>query len=277
MRPATKKEYKRALLRYAAALHGRPLVEISRGEIADVIQRVALERGDVTAARCRAALSRLYSWAIANGHAEVNPVTGTQGYSTPKRQRVLTDAELRAIWAATAELTSFNLIVRLCLWTGARRSEPGDMADSELDDGVWTVPGSRTKNGRPLVLPLPRQAITALAAWPRVKERDLLFGRGGKGFQGWSQAKRRLDQASGVANWDLHDARRTVETRLARLGVLKEIVNRTLNHAVGPITATYDLQSYLPEKAVALQRWADELDRITGQPTGEVVPLRQRR
>ena len=65
-----------------------------------------------------------------------------------------------------------------------------------------------------------------------------------------------------LAPWTLHDLRRTVETRMAGLGVPKEIVNRVLNHAAGPITESYDLHSYLPEKAAVLQRWADELERI---------------
>jgi integrase len=300
LRPATKKEYKRALLTYATDLHGKPLAEISRGEIAKVIQRVARDRGEVSAMRCRAAMSRLYSWAIANGHADVNPVTGTEGYVTPKRSRVLGDAELRAIWGATAEPADFHLIVRLMLWTGTRRSEPGGIADTELDGPQWTIPGARTKNGRVLALPLPRQAVDALAAWPRVRGRDLLFGRGRNGFQGWSDAKGRLDDRIARANadcrlgrpleeneepasqdtlpdWDLHDVRRTVETRMAGLGIPKEIVNRVLNHAAGPITETYDLHSYRAEKAAALQAWADALERIVGgaDKPGKVVPLRR--
>ena len=47
---------------YAAPLHDRPIEDIRRGEIAAVIQRAARERGEVTAMRTRAALSRLYTW-----------------------------------------------------------------------------------------------------------------------------------------------------------------------------------------------------------------------
>ena len=148
------------------------------------------------------------------------------------------------------------------------------MAWSELDGSTWTVPGARVKNGRPLVLPLPRQAVAALEARPRVVGRDLVFGRGPRGFQAWSQSKRRLDKRLGFArDWDLHDIRRAVETRMAGLGVPKEHVNRLLNHAAGPVTKHYDLHSYLPEKAAALQRWADELDRVIGMAPN-VQPIR---
>jgi integrase len=311
LRPATKREYKRALLTYAKSLHDRSLAEIKRGEIATVIQKVAKERGEVSAMRCRAALSRLWTWAIAKGHAETNPVTGTEGYSAPKRSRVLSDEELRVIWRATAERIDFNLIVRLCLWAGTRRGEPGGMAKSELAGHLWTVPGERTKNHRALVLPLPRQAVAALDAWQEQQAKELealqakgrpvkkwtrLFGRSGNGFNGWSAAKRRLDDriarlaaeqrlgrkladgerpaADDAIDFDLHDLRRTVETRLARLRVPKEHVNRILNHAAGPITETYDMHDYVDEKAWALQVWADGLAQIVGEAPSNVRPMR---
>jgi integrase len=272
LRPATKKEYKRALLVYAGDLHGRPLTEVRRGEIAAVIQRAAKERGEVTAMRTRAALSRFYTWAIANGHVEANTAAGTEGYDTPKRERVLYDAELAALWGATAEPTDFHLIIRIMLWTGCRRSEVGSLRWSEVVNGELRIPGSRTKNHRPLTLPMPCQMRRALDAWPRRLGRDHLFGSGPNGFQAWSQSKARLDARLGLdEDWDLHDLRRSVETRMAGLGIPKDHVNRVLNHAVGPITEAYDRHSYMPEKAAALQRWADELERVMKR-----TPIRER-
>jgi hypothetical protein len=64
---------------------------------------------------------------------------------------------------------------------------------------------------------------------------------------------------------------------MAGLGVPKEIVNRVLNHAAGPITEAYDLHDYLPEKGSALQRWADELAGIVGEREDNVVPMTARR
>ena len=55
---------------------------------------------------------------------------------------------------------------------------------------------------------------------------------------------------------------------MAGLGIPKDHVNKVLNHADGPVTAAYDQWSYMPEKAAALQRWADELERITSKPSG---------
>jgi integrase len=285
LRPATKKEYRRALMVYACGLQSRPIQDIRRADAADLIRTTATKRGATTAMRTRAAGSRFYSWLIANGKVEHNPFTGTEGYDVPKRDRVLSDGEIAAIWAETEGRHDFNMVVRLCLWTGCRRSEAGGMRWSELVDGVWLLPGSRTKNHRPLALPLPRQALGALEGWHRFVGRDLVFGRGPTGFQAWSQSKRRLDirlgyltadgkPVKGRMSWDLHDARRTVETRMAGLGIPKEHVNKVLNHAAGPVTAAYDQWSYLPEERAALRTWADKLERIIGRGKAKVVTLR---
>ena len=111
---------------------------------------------------------------------------------------------------------------------------------------------------------LARQTVAALAACPRIAERDHLFGgTSRKGFTKWSHAKAQFDAVLRFNRpWGLHDCRRTVETRLAGLGVNKTVANRILNHAIEPVTQSYDFHDYLPEKVAALQLWADELECI---------------
>jgi integrase len=305
LRPATIREYRRALLVYAEPLHDKPFEAIGRRDVADLLDKVKAERGAVSAMRARAAIGRLYSWGMARGYVEHSPVTGTEGWESAKRDRELSDTELRMVWAATAVPTAYSLIVRTMTRTGARPAEVGGMSKAELQDldGTWEFPADRAKNGRPLALPLPRQAREAIATWQAAQPwRDPIFGRlGSKPFSGWSAAKRQLDERIARTNaerrlgrrlaegeepakqdymkpWQLRDLRRTVETRLASIGVPQEIINRVLNHAQGPITTTYNRYEYLKEKSEALQRWADELDRIVSPPaTDNIVRLTERR
>jgi Arm DNA-binding domain len=65
LRPATLREYRRALMVYAKPLHGAPVGEIRRLDAASVIGDVATAHGAVTGMRFRAAGSRFYSWLIA--------------------------------------------------------------------------------------------------------------------------------------------------------------------------------------------------------------------
>jgi integrase len=73
--------------------------------------------------------------------------------------------------------------------------------------------------------------------------------------------------------WDLHDLRRSVQTRLIAQGVGSDLVNRLLNHAMAPIDAAYNHHSYVVEKASALQLWADQLARVVSN-TENVVAMR---
>ena len=268
LRASTLVAYRRHLARYAKPLHKRPLVEITRRDIAQLIADISRTSGATTASLVRSILARLFSWARGAGQVDVNPVTDTPSYEVAKRTRVLTDVEIAALWAETEEPDPYNVVLRLILLTGCRRSEIGGLRWSEIDqDGVLRIPGARIKTGTELVLPLPRLALEEIARVPRVVGKPTLFGQSSAaGLNGWSHAKRLLDRRLQFARpWVLHDLRRTVQTRMRGLGIDRDLVNAILNHAMGPVEAAYDHYSYEDEKRDALARWAAELERIVEQ------------
>jgi integrase len=261
--PNTIRQYTGNMRRYAKPLHNRYFAEIRRGDIAKLTREIAIASGAPTASLVRSMLSRIWSWGISVGYLDNNVVTGSPAFAVGKRSRVLTDGEIGMIWRATEEPTDFHLIVRLCLWLGVRRGEAGGLRWSELRDGVWTLPGSRTKNGKALILPLPRQAVAAIDAWPVVVDRDCLFGnRSSRGFGDWERAKAELEERSGARGWLIHDLRRTTETRLAALGISKEVRSRILNHDIGQLDKAYQHYDFMLEKRQALQTWADTIEQI---------------
>jgi hypothetical protein len=72
--------------------------------------------------------------------------------------------------------------------------------------------------------------------------------------------------------WDVHDLRRTMRTRLSKLGVEPEIAERVINHVPGGLRATYDLHRFRGEKRVALDGWARALSRMVApRDDGKVV------
>ena len=86
--------------------------------------------------------------------------------------------------------------------------------------------------------------------------------RAGRPISGFSKAKRRVDQLSGVTGWRLHDLRRTFATGLGRQGVPDIVVAAALNHSQRHITGVssiYNRHEYLEEKRDALSRWADHV------------------
>lgn len=275
---------KRYLERDWKPLHAKPIDSIKRADIASTLQDLISNHGKVSAARARANLSALFAWAIGEGIAENNPVTGTNApdKNVKSRERVLDDSELRLIWNA-CEDDAFGRIVRLLILNGCRRGEIGDLEWPEvnLDSRVLTVPGEKTKQGEALMLTLAPASIKILKAIPKNKYReDYVFGKQGKrGFNAWSYCtmamNARITEANGKAlpAWTIHDIRRSVRTGLSRIGVAPHVAELILGHAVTGIRAVYDKHKYQPEIATALLRWADHVGAVVEGRTSNVVSL----
>ena len=255
-------------------LGSRKLVHTTR---ADWTALVAAKRKGAPA--MAAALYRLASafltHAEASGWIEHNPLprrgAGTLAAPPAPRERVLTDAELLAVWkAADREAPKLRAFVRLLVLTGAREAEVAQIAAGELDlaAGRWTIPAERAKNGRPYTVPLCALALAELrAVWPNETPgpRYRLLGRSGAGgFTGFSRLKERMNSASGVQAWRWHDLRRTARTGMARLGVSSDHAEAAINHVSGrtKLERTYDRHDYAPEVIAALGIWQGHVARL---------------
>ena len=208
-----------------------------------------------------------------------NPVIGTPDRKEPPpRERVLTDSELTAIWQTCGE-DDYGKVLRLLILTGCRRQEVGSMSWSELDPdaGTWTIPATRTKNGRQHTLPLPPAAWAIIDSVPRRLARDFLFGVHSKlGYNGWHDGKAELDQKLGdqVASWRVHDLRRTVATRMADNGITPHVIEAILNHQSGHragVAGVYNRSSYANEVRAALALWADHVRSLVEGGERKVV------
>ena len=76
-----------------------------------------------------------------------------------------------------------------------------------------------------------------------------------------------------IANWTLHDLRRTAKTLMARAGVRPDISERVLGHVIAGVEGTYDRHSYADEKRDALEQLATMIERIWNPRTAGVVAL----
>jgi integrase len=273
VRPHTLIEMRRYLQGpYFKQLHAMPADTVSRKDIAALLLTITRGSGTASATWAHAAISGLFKWALGQGLVELSPTIGVnRPKKAPSRARVLSDTELATIWHATGD-DDFGRVVRLLILLGQRRSEVGGMTWRELDleRGLWTIPGARTKNSRPHTLPLPALAADIIANVPQMVGRDILFGeRANSGFTAWSHGKRALDIRLGdrVENWTLHDLRRSCATRMCDLGVAPHVVEQILNHQSGHragIVGVYNRSSYAREVRAALALWNDHIRTLVG-------------
>ena len=103
--------------------------------------------------------------------------------------------------------------------------------------------------------PLSDTALSILASVVKRNGRDLVFGQSAAGFSGWSRRKARVDEASGVTRWTLHDLRRSFATHLGEMGVVPHVIEALLNHVSGSkagVGGVYNRQVYAAEKRAAM-------------------------
>jgi integrase len=279
MKASSHDQCSRHLKLYFKPFNRLAIGKIDRALVAAELRTIAKVRGAVQADRSRSTLSKFFGWCIGEGYADANPVIGTNKASAGvSRDRVLTDAELVAIWKALPE-GSYGRIVKLLMLTGQRREEISALRWSEVTDGAICLPKERTKNSRPHDVPLSAQALAVFAGVTQIEGRDLVFGEGEGGYSGFSRSKERLDEALGeMPAWTLHDLRRTMATRMADLGVLPHVIEAVLNHVSGHkagVAGVYNRSTYAAEKRAALDLWGSYVATLLARADGaNVVHLR---
>ena len=79
-----------------------------------------------------------------------------------------------------------------------------------------------------------------------------------------------------ISDWHTHDLRRTCATQLRTIGIDRLVVSKLLNHAEAGVTHIYDRYTADPEKAAAMERWANRLrEIISGVPADNVVQIKR--
>jgi integrase len=91
-------------------------------------------------------------------------------------------------------------------------------------------------------------------------------------MSGFSKFKHKFDEACGVADWTLHDLRRTARSLMSRAGVAPDHAERCLGHVIGGVRGTYDRHEYAEEKRKAFEALAGQIDRIVN-PRENVVAI----
>ena len=128
-----------------------------------------------------------------------------------------------------------------------------------------------------LVRPLSPAAQDVLAKLPRIGKAGYVFTTDGRsGLGGFSKFKRKLDKASGVTGWTLHDLRRTARSLMSRAGIPSDHAERCLGHVIGGVRGVYDRHEFHAEKKRAYEALAAQIERIVN-PKDNVVPLRDAR
>jgi integrase len=265
----------------------RKAKEIQRKDVIALLDGIEARGAPIQANRTLAVIRKMYNWAISRDLLETNPcyMVMPPGKET-QRDRVLSPSEITCFWAGLNEARmseTIRLALRLQLATAQRRGEVigAEWKEFDFDDGVWTIPGEKSKNGLPHRVPLSPFALQLVElAWANAGGSRWLFPspRGDKPITGRAvdHAVRNNREKIGVENVTPHDLRRSAASHMTSMGISRLTVSKLLNHAESGVTAVYDRHSYDPEKRQALEAWGQRLQEIvTGEfSAGNVLQLR---
>jgi integrase len=285
----TWKEYGRIIEKILNPAFGKlDTKEVEQSHLRSFLRNLAATR-PVLANRTRAVIGAIYKWAIKEDIVAENPVSGISrpgGQETPK-ERTLSDDELKTVWNGLEKETSqVKVVLRLILLTGQRPGEVMGMRWDEIDsgEGLWEIPGSRTKNRKPHVVPLSAQALRILEKQretltaQRQKREDrgdptpegpfvfpnrFLARQAESPVQMLRKTVNRVCQELNIKSFAPHDLRRTCATYLGKMEVPGFVIALILNHTLPGVTnRVYNRYDYLKEKREALTAWGSRLSRI---------------
>jgi integrase len=253
------------------AWNGKSIHEISKRDVVEVISAIEQRGAPIAANKTLKSIKTFLRWCVGRAVIDQSPAEGVPlPAKEVARDRVLDDQELAQVILAARKMGGpYGGIVELLALTGQRRAEVAGLTWQELnlEQRLWTIPKSRTKNAKAHVVHLSEQSMAALR---RADQRgSLVFSLlGTKPFQEFNRAKSLLDQLSGVREWRLHYLRRTSVSGMARLGVAPHVADKILNHQSGTISgvaAVYQRHEFLAERRTALDLWGAHIGKLLAE------------
>jgi len=221
----------------------------------------ALKTTPYRANRVLALLSKMFTLSTQWDLRADNPARGVPRFHEDRRERWLSEEEVRRFSNALDNYTDQNAAnaLRLLMLTGAREGEvlKADWAQFDLKRGIWTKPSHHTKQKKIEHVPLSGAAIALLKGMkPKGSSGPLFPGAAGDSRvtlrRPWLQACKAAGLAEAVEvkgkkgllkryrpNVRIHDLRHTYASHLVSAGESLQIVGRLLGHTQPQTTARY--------------------------------------
>ncbi|MES2096765.1 MAG: integrase arm-type DNA-binding domain-containing protein [Pseudomonadota bacterium] len=270
------------------AFADKTIDEITKKDVTDALDAIG-DRSGSAANKAHKWLRQIFNWLkFERGAIELSPVDGVKRpYPEPSRTRVLSLSELVVLWVALEGLEEpFRSFYRLLILLGQRLREAANAPWSEFDfeAGDWFLPRARTKADRDHIVPMSEQAIELLEDIqpdPGKRKGHVFTTNGKVGISGFSKLKEQIGEEiervltenphareltpDGIADWVIHDIRRSLATGCQGLGIDLMHSEAVLNHAIGKklsgVARIYHLYEYYDEKAEALGRWGELVEK----------------
>lgn len=293
LKKRTQDEYQRIIDKELSQWNKLNASEITSNHVRDVLNAKAYEDDAFTMAnRIRATISSIFDYGIKHVGLDMNknPAANTPKFKKGEnaKSRTYTETEIKELWDYWDSMpTLFGNYFKLLLLTGQRKTETlimrwdditrdkpcksikidanGKARPEVFSADMWHIPDN--KSDREHWVPLSDLAKQVLDELETVSGgSEFVFQSTRLENKPLTDMKNRKDEIrenTSVSDFTFHDVRRTVDTKIAEMGIDTIVCDKILNHAAKGVNEKhYNWYSYDDKKLEALQKWAWRIETI---------------
>ncbi|WP_418320462.1 tyrosine-type recombinase/integrase [Piscinibacter sakaiensis] len=265
-----------------------PIKSIKARHVIAAIKAIEARGASDTAGRVLQRVRAVFRFAVVHEYIETNPVQDllraellrprpvTHRAALPQQELTEFLAKLAAYDGYPGTLNALRLLMLTAVRPGELRG--ARWAEFDLQGAQWRIPAERMKMRTEHLVPLSRQALAVLATTRELSGNDSLVFPSPY-YPGKPISENTLNSAlarmgyKGIAT--AHGFRALFSTVANEFGHSPDVIERQLAHIErNAVRAAYHRSSYLKDRAVLMQWWADYLDQR--QDGENVSPFVQR-
>lgn len=257
--------------------------QINVDDVRRVIWRKKDQGYDAAANQVRGLLKRMFDYAMTLGIVPFNPVLAIPTrhiYKAVPRNRYLKTDEIREFYTALLNSRIYRprkLGILLSLLTLIRKSEllRAKWEDINFETRIWLIPetkaDSKTGHSREMVVYMSNQVIEIFKELKQIAGNEPYVFVGRKSgthisHNAFNESQKSALKLTNLADFTIHDLRRTASTHLNEQGFNSDAIEACLNHTAKGVRAVYNKAKYEKERTEMLQKWSDFIFNVIYEP-----------
>ena len=259
------------------------LDQISIDDVRRVIWRKKDQGYDASANQVRGLIKRMFDYAMTLGLVSYNPVLAIPTrhiYKAVPRERYLRTDEIRKFYTSLLNSRIYRprkLGLLLSLLTLVRKSEllRAKWEDIDFEKRIWLIPetkaDSSTGHSREMVVYMSNQVMEIFKELKQFAGNEPYVFVGRKSgthisHNAFNTSQKNALRLTNLADFTIHDLRRTASTHLNEQGFNSDAIEACLNHSPKGVRAIYNKAKYEKERTVMLQKWSDYIFSVIYEP-----------
>lgn len=270
------------------AIGSRPLASITAPQLLAMAKGIEARGALDIAKRSLQTCGQILRYAVAHGQIERNPAADVRPSDAlkPRQKENYARLDAKEVPELLRKIEAYQgsaytrLAMKLMAYTFVRTGEliGARWAEFDLEAAEWRIPAERMKMRTPHIVPLAPQAVDVLQALQTLSGgRPLLFPGERDHERPMSNntilfALKRMGFGGRMTG---HGFRGIASTMLHEQGYPHHVIELQLAHQKrDQVSASYDHATYLQDRRIMMNAWADHLDKL--RKGADVIPMAQR-